>query len=39
MTRAIVFATCLATLLTACGGNEVVRPTVNASIGLQLIDL
>ncbi len=39
MTRAIVLVTCLVTLLAACGGNEVVRPTVNVSIGQQLIDL
>lgn len=26
-------------LLSACGGHEVVRPTVNVSIGQQLIDL
>lgn len=39
MTRAIVLATFLASLLAACGGNEVVRPTVSVSIGQQLIDL
>lgn len=37
--RAIVLATCLVSLLPACGGYEVVRPTVNVSIGQQLIDL
>ncbi len=26
-------------MLAACGGNEVVRPTVNVSVGQQLIDL
>ena len=28
-----------ALLLTACGGEEVVRPAVNVSVGQQLIDL
>jgi hypothetical protein len=28
-----------ALLLSACGGHEVVRPTVSVSIGQQLIDL
>ena len=39
MTRSIVLATCLVAMLAACGSNEVVRPTVNVSIGQQLIDL
>lgn len=40
LSRAIVVATCLVSLLLACGGHEVVRPTVvNVSIGQQLIDL
>ena len=39
MTKTIVLVTCLVTLLAACGGNEVVRPAVNVSIGQQLIDL
>lgn len=26
-------------LLSACGGHEVVQPTVNVSVGQQLIDL
>lgn len=29
----------LAAGLAGCGGNEVVRPTVNISVGQQLIDL
>ncbi len=28
-----------ALVLTGCGGNEVVRPTVSVSVGQQLIDL
>jgi hypothetical protein len=39
MTRAIVLVTCLTAMLAACGGNEVVRPAVNVSVGQQLIDL
>lgn len=25
--------------LTACGGNEVIRPTIDVTVGQQLIDL
>ena len=41
MTRTRHWATvCIcALLLAACGGTEVVQPTVNVSIGQQLIDL
>jgi len=39
LSRATVLATCLISPLLACGGHEVVRPTVNVSIGQQLIDL
>jgi hypothetical protein len=39
--RRICVIASLAVLVTlgGCGGNEVVRPTVNVSIGQQLIDL
>lgn len=39
MRKVSVAALCLVALLAGCGGNEVVRPTVNVSIGQQLIDL
>jgi len=38
-TPAALFAGLLGLSLAACGGHEVVRPTVDVSIGQQLIDL
>lgn len=38
-TRFPVLAGLVGLLLTGCGGHEVVRPTVDVSIGQQLIDL
>lgn len=38
-TRAAVLGLAIAVTLAACGGNEVVRPTVSVSVGQQLIDL
>lgn len=35
----VLLAGLLGLSLTACGGHEVVRPTVDVSIGQQLIDL
>jgi hypothetical protein len=37
--RHILTTLILGLTLTGCGGHEVVRPTVNVSIGQQLIDL
>jgi len=39
MTRLAVATLCSIAMLAGCGGNEVVRPTVNVSVGQQLIDL
>jgi hypothetical protein len=36
---AAVAVLCVTVALAGCGGNEVVRPTVNVSVGQQLIDL
>ena len=38
-TRLALFAGLIGLSLTGCGGHEVVRPTVDVSIGQQLIDL
>ncbi|HAF54815.1 MAG TPA: hypothetical protein DCL01_06285 [Thauera sp.] len=38
-TRLALLAGLLGLSLTGCGGHEVVRPTVDVSIGQQLIDL
>ena len=37
-TRLALFAGLIGLSLTGCGGHEVVRPTVDVSIGQQLID-
>lgn len=38
-TRFALLAGLIGLSLTGCGGHEVVRPTVDVSIGQQLIDL
>lgn len=38
-TRAVAVCAVAALLMAGCGGTEVVQPTVNVSIGQQLIDL
>ncbi len=37
--RFALFAGLVGLSLTGCGGHEIVRPTVDVSIGQQLIDL
>jgi hypothetical protein len=37
--RVIAAGALAALLISGCGGNEVIQPTVNVSLGQQLIDL